>query len=79
MYIYIYIYIYIIKIIDIRNPQDVPNSDLKSIKSWNYRWKMKFNTDPKKKGNEVIFSWKANTSTYPSVTFNKNIIATCIC
>ena len=64
------------KIIDTRNPEDVPNCDLKSIKSWTQKWKMQFNHDSKKQRNEVIFSWKSNTSTYPPVTFNKNI-ATC--
>ena len=38
---------------------------------------MQFNPDPKKQGNEIIFSWESNTSTYPPVTFNKSIIATC--
>ena len=38
---------------------------------------MQFNPDPKKQGNEAIVSWKSNTSTYPPVTFNKYIIATC--
>ena len=36
---------------------------------------MQFNPDPKKQGNEAIVSWKSNT--YPPVTFNKYIIATC--
>ena len=66
-----------IKIIDTRNPEDVSNFDLKSITSWTYQWKMRFNYDSKKQGNEVIFSWKSNTSICPPVTFNKNIIATC--
>ena len=47
-----------IEIIDIRNSEDVPNCDLKSIKSLTYQWKMQFNHDSKKQGNEVIFSWK---------------------
>ena len=64
-----------IRIIDTRS--NVPNCDLKSIKSWTYQWKMQFNHDSKKQGKKVIFSWKSNTSTYPPVTFNKNIIATC--
>ena len=38
---------------------------------------MQFNHDSEKQRNEVIFSWKSNTSTYPPVTFNKNI-ATCL-
>ena len=39
---------------------------------------MQFSPDPKKQGNEVIFSRKSNTCTYPPVTSNKNIIATCL-
>ena len=58
-----------------KNPEDVPNCDLKSI--WTYQWKMPFNHDSKKQGNEVIYSWESNTSIYLPVTFNKNIIATC--
>ena len=38
---------------------------------------MQFNPDQKKQANEVIYSWKSNTCTYPPVTFNNNIIATC--
>ena len=60
-----------LKIIDTRNPEDVSNFDLKSITSWTYQWKMRFNYDSKKQGNEVIFSWKSNTSICPPVTFNK--------
>ena len=65
------------KIIYTRNSQNTLNSDLKIIKNWAYQWKVQFNPDPKKQGNEVTFSRKRNTCTYPPVTFNKNIIATC--
>ena len=65
------------KIIDLRNPQNTLYSDLKSVKNWPYQWKMQFNPDQKKQANEVIYSWKSNTCTYPTVTFNNNIIATC--
>ena len=64
------------KIIDTRNPQNTLNFDLKSIKNWAYQWKMQFNPDLKKQANEVIFSWRLNTCTYPPVTYNNNI-ATC--
>ena len=66
-----------IKIIDTRNFQNTLNSDLKNIQSWAYQWKVQFNPDPMKQGNEVIFPWKSNTCTSPPVIFNKNIIATC--
>ena len=65
------------KIIDTRNSQNTLNSDLEIIKNWAYQWKMQFNPDPKKQANEVIFSRKSNRCTYPPVTFNNNIIATC--
>ena len=65
------------KIIDTRNSQNTLNSDLEIIKNWAYQWKMQFKPDPKKQANEVIFSWKSNRCTYPPVTFNNNIIATC--
>ena len=64
------------KIIDTRNPQNTLNFDLKSIKNWAYQWKMQFNPDLKKQANEIIFSWRLNTCTYPPVTYNNNI-ATC--
>ena len=38
---------------------------------------MQFNHDPKKQANEFIFSQKSNRCTYPPVTFDNNIIATC--
>ena len=47
------------------------------IKNWTYQWKMQFNPDPKKQANEAIFSRKSNRCTYPPVTFNNKIIATC--
>ena len=65
------------KIIDTRNSQNSLNPDLEIIKNWAYQWKMQFNPDPKKQANEVIFSRKSNRCTYPPVTFNNNIIATC--
>ena len=35
-------------------------------------------SDLKKQANEVIFSQKSNRCEYPPVTFNNNIIATCL-
>ena len=34
------------------------NDDLEKISHWAYQWKMKFNPDPTKQANEVIFSRK---------------------
>ena len=63
-------------IINARNSQNTLNSDLEIIKNWAYQWKMRFNPEPKKQANEVIFSRKLNKCTYPPVTFNNNIITT---
>ena len=65
------------KIIGTRNSQNSLNPDLEIIKNWAYQWKVQFNPDPKKQANEVIFSRKSNRCTYPPMTFNNNIIATC--
>ena len=37
------------------------NSDLARIKQWVFQWKMSFNPDPKKQGQEVFFSRKLKT------------------
>ena len=34
------------------------NNDLHNINTWGYQWKMNFNPDTSKKGQEVIFSHK---------------------
>ena len=36
------------------------NSDLMKISNWAFRWKMRFNPDPNKQAQEVIFSRKIN-------------------
>ena len=43
------------------------NLDLSVISQWAYQWKMLFNPNPKKPVHEVIFSWKKNEETHPSV------------
>ena len=64
------------KIIDTRNSQNTLISDLKSTNNWTYQSKMQFNPDLKNQANEVIFSRKSSTCTYPPVIFNNDIIAT---
>ena len=59
--------------IDTRNSQNTLNSYLKSIKNWAYQWKMQFNPDPKKQADEVIFSQKSNTCTYPTCPHQKHL------
>ena len=44
------------KVVDTCNLQNALNSDLESISSWAYQWRLQFNPDPKKQANEVIFS-----------------------
>ena len=51
------------------NSENTLNADLKSISNWVYQLKIQFNPDPKKKANEVIFSQKSNTVSYPPVSY----------
>ena len=46
------------------------NNDLKLINDWAFQWKMSFNPDHSKQGQEVIFSRKKMKSPHPSVYFN---------
>ena len=41
------------------------NSDLMKISDWAFQWKMRFNPDPKKQAQEVIFSRKINKTDHP--------------
>ena len=40
---------------------------------------MQFNSDPNKRANEVVFSWKSKVHSYPSLTFNNNDVKKCPC
>ena len=55
------------------------NCDLEKVSNWAYQWKMQFNPDPNKQANEVIFSRKSNSNSfpYPPVKFNENNITKC--
>ena len=48
------------------------NSDLIKINDWAFQWKMRFNPDPKKQAQEVIFSRKINKIDHPLLYFNEN-------
>ena len=48
------------------------NSDLIKISDWAFQWKMRFNPDPKKQAQEVIFSRKINKTDHPPLCFNEN-------
>ena len=65
------------KVIDINESANNLNSDLEKITEWAHQWKMQFNPDPNKQANEVIFSKKSNSISYPAVKFNNNDITKC--
>ena len=46
------------------------NNDLVKIQEWNYNWKMSFNSDRNKQGQEVIFSRKTGKKFHPNLYFN---------
>ena len=53
------------------------NSDLAKINRWAFQWKMRFNPDPKKQAQEVIFSRKSKAISHPTLVFNNhNVIQT---
>ena len=49
------------------------NSDLIKISDWAFQWKMRFNPDPKKQAQEVIFSRKIKID-HPRLYFNENLV-----
>ena len=50
------------------------NSDLIKISGWAFQWKMRFNPDPKKQAQEVIFSRKINKIDHSPLYFNENLV-----
>ena len=44
------------------------------ISNWAFQWKMRFNPDPNKQAQEVIFSGKINKIDYPPLYFNQNLV-----
>ena len=50
------------------------NSDLMKISNWAFQWKMRFNPDPNKQAQEVIFSRKINKIDHPPLYFNQNLV-----
>ena len=50
------------------------NNDLKKRGEWSFHWKMSFNPDPTKQAQEQIFSRKVQTTDYPSLFFNENVV-----
>ena len=50
------------------------NSDLSKINEWALQWKMRFNLDPTKQAQEIIFSCKTSQRNHPSLMFNNSIV-----
>ena len=50
------------------------NIDLMKISNWAFQWKMRFNPDPNKKAQEVIFSRKIIKIDHPPFYFNQNLV-----
>ena len=38
---------------------------MEKVSNWTHQWKMQFNLDPNKQANEVIFSLKSNSNSFP--------------
>ena len=47
------------------------NHYLEKISGWVFDWKIKFNADPTKQAQEIMFSKKKTVSIYPVVNFDK--------
>ena len=61
----------------IHNTNSIANdlySDLMQISNWAFQWKMRFNPDPKKQAQEVMFSRKINKIDHPPLYFNQNLV-----
>ena len=44
------------------------------ISNWAFQWKMRFNSNPNKQAQEVIFSGKINKIDYPPLYFHQNLV-----
>ena len=55
---------------DVNTSASDVNNDLKLINDWAFQWKMRFNSDPSKQEQEIIFSRKKMKSSHPNVYFN---------
>ena len=50
------------------------NRDLSKISKWAFQWKMRFDPDPSKQAQEVIFSHKILNTYHPSIYFNNKSV-----
>ena len=48
------------------------NNDLLKIYEWLTQWKKNFNPDPSKQSQELLFSQKTSSNSYPSLNINDN-------
>ena len=48
------------------------NSYLMKLSYWAFQWKIRFNPDPNKQTQQVIFSRKINKNDHPPLYFNQN-------
>ena len=48
------------------------NNDLIKISEWAVQWKMNFIRDPSKQAQDLLFSQKTSSKSYPSLNFNDN-------
>ena len=53
------------KVQDINKSANELNCDLEKVSNWAYQWKTQFNPDPHKQANEVIFSRKSKSDSFP--------------
>ena len=44
------------------------------ISDWAFQWKFRFNPDPKKQAQKVIFSRTINKTDHPPLYFNENLV-----
>ena len=49
---------------------NILSNDLSEISKWAYDWKMLFNPNPSKPAQEVVFSRKKKTQSYPAISLN---------
>ena len=62
---------------DINTSASDLNADLDKIGNWAFRWKIKFNPDPNRQAQEIIFSRKKTASLHPVAYFdNKPVKST---
>ena len=59
---------------NITDSVNVLNNDLFKINEWALQWKMRFDPDPIKQAQEIIFSRKTTKRNDPGLMFNNNIV-----